>query len=46
MIDEEGGGIGNLDRLKVFKSGIIGFFIHGPLTNLWFVNLDKFVDKI
>ena len=44
MLDKKRGGIGNLDRLRILKSGILGFFIHGPLTNLWFENLDKFLD--
>ncbi len=44
MLDKKRGGIGNLDRLRIFKSGIIGFFLQGPLTNLCYVYLDKFLD--
>jgi hypothetical protein len=35
MLDKKRGGIGNLDRLRIFKSGIIGFFLLGPFTNLY-----------
>ena len=41
----QGANIGSIGRLRILRSGLIAFSIHGPLSHLWYHYLDK-VDDI
>lgn len=32
--------LGEIDRLRVIRSGLAGLLLHGPLSHYWYINCD------